>query len=247
MALREEWEKQGNWLFRWRSYLPVIVLALAMAGMGFDFKEPSKIEWVEDSYEVFCMFISFLGLGVRILTVGYKPKGTSGGNTREQEASVLNTTGTYSVVRHPLYLGNCIIWLGISLFFCEWWMVVIISLVFWLYYERIMFAEEEFLRRKFGDEYVEWAAKTPAFIPKFSNWKPWEMEFSWKKVLGKEYAGFFAIIAVFTLLDFLSELFSDGHASLDFSWGLIFISGAMVYVVLRGLKKLTKVFYTENR
>jgi hypothetical protein len=28
MALREDIEKQGNWLFRWRSYLPLLVMPL---------------------------------------------------------------------------------------------------------------------------------------------------------------------------------------------------------------------------
>ena len=64
--------------------------------------------------------------------------------------STLNTSGLYSVVRHPLYLGNYLMWLGVALFSRTWWAPVIVSLVFWLYYERIMFAEEEFLRRQFG-------------------------------------------------------------------------------------------------
>ena len=33
MALREEMEATGNWLFRWRSYLPLALLALLLAGL----------------------------------------------------------------------------------------------------------------------------------------------------------------------------------------------------------------------
>lgn len=36
---------------------------------------------------------------------------------------------------------------------------VIFILVYWLYYERIMFAEEQFLRRKFGEKYDEYSSK----------------------------------------------------------------------------------------
>ena len=245
MPLKEEFEGAGNWLFRWRSYLPLLLIVLALAGMK-DFK-PIRSEWVEESWEFGCMLFSFFGLFIRVLTVGYKPKGTSGGNTREQEADVLNTTGTYSVVRHPLYLGNCIIWIGISLFFCRWWMVLNVVLIFWLYYERIMFAEEEFLRRKFGEAYVEWASRTPAFIPRFRNFRPWESEFSWKKVLGKEYAGFFAIIMAFCALEIIGEYVGKGRFELDAPWKLVLAFGTVLYLTLRVLKKYTGVLTVPDR
>ena len=59
--------------------------------------------------------MSFFGLGIRVFTVGFTPKNTSGRNTAEQIADVLNTSGIYSMVRHPLYVGNFFMWLGIGL------------------------------------------------------------------------------------------------------------------------------------
>jgi len=53
---------------------------------------------LDQVWEILCLAISLLGLGVRIVTVGYVPKGTSGRNTRGQKANVLNTTGMYSLV-----------------------------------------------------------------------------------------------------------------------------------------------------
>ena len=47
-----------------------------------------------------------------------------------------------------------------------------IGLVFWLYYERIMLAEEEFLRARYGKAFDDWAARTPAFLPNFRHWVP---------------------------------------------------------------------------
>ncbi len=58
------------------------------------------------------MVISFFGLALRVIVVGHAPYGTSGRNTREQVADTLNTTGMYSIVRHPLYLANYLIILG---------------------------------------------------------------------------------------------------------------------------------------
>ena len=101
------------------------------------------------------------------MTVGYVPRGTSGRNTRKQVAEVLNTTGMYSVVRHPLYVGNFIMWLGISLFFHLWWFTLLIALIFWVYYEKIMYAEEAFLEEKFGEQFLALGRKNPAFYPSF--------------------------------------------------------------------------------
>jgi protein-S-isoprenylcysteine O-methyltransferase Ste14 len=71
-------------------------------------------------------------------------------------AEVLNTTWMYSLVRNPLYLGNFIIWLGLALFINVWWCTIIVILSFILFYERIIFAEEKFLREKFGKTF-KWA------------------------------------------------------------------------------------------
>ena len=94
-----------------------------------------------------CLAVSLLGLVVRIITVGRAPMGTSGRNTREQVANTLNSTGMYSVVRHPLYLGNYLIMMGFALWPHVWWLAVLTTCFYALYYERIMLAEEAFLRR----------------------------------------------------------------------------------------------------
>ena len=51
---------------------------------------------------------------IRIYTVGTTPAGTSGRNRDKQIAEKLNKTGVYSIIRHPLYLGNLLIWLGVA-------------------------------------------------------------------------------------------------------------------------------------
>ena len=104
--------------------------------------------------------------------MGFVPKDTSQRNTGRPQAAALNTTGLYSLVRHPLYVGNYLMWLGVALFTGAWWAPVIVSLVFWLYYERIMFAEEEFLRRRFGGDYTAWASTVPAFLPRCAGGAP---------------------------------------------------------------------------
>ena len=245
MALSHEFEKVGNWFFQWRSYLPLLLLFLFLLALK-DFSYFTPVKNINRLWELFCLGISSLGLAIRIMTVGYVPRGTSGRNTKKQVADNLNTTGMYSVVRHPLYVGNFLMWLGISLVFHLWWFTLLIALIFWVYYEKIMYAEEEFLKKKFGDQFLAWAEKTPLFIPDFSLWLPPEMPFSIKSALKREYASFFAMIAIFTGLRVLCNLRVDKALSLDLLWTSIFLGSLLFYLTVRFLKKKTH-FLDDDR
>jgi protein-S-isoprenylcysteine O-methyltransferase Ste14 len=140
MALIEEMNKSGNWLFRWRSFLPLVLYVLAASVIWFELDTDNPL--FDKTWAWTCLGISFFGQLIRVVTIGYTPKGTSGRNTKEgQVAEVLNHTGIYSIVRHPLYLGNFFMWLGIIMYVGNWWFTLTSCLLFWLYYERIMFAE----------------------------------------------------------------------------------------------------------
>ena len=248
MALREELEKQGGWLFRWRNYLPLLMLPILLMALrdSGDFERVFG-DTADTFFGGFCIVVSFLGLVIRSMTIGHVPKGTSGRNTRTQKAETLNTTGIYSVVRHPLYFGNFVIFLGIVLYVRVWWFGLIAISAFWLYYERIMFKEEEFLRKKFGESYLEWSEKTPAFLPRFKHWQPPSLSFSFRNVLKREYSGFFGIVASFTFLAILQALFKEGKFEFESGWVLFFLIGLGIYLTLRMLKKKTKIFHVEGR
>ena len=142
-------------------------------------------------------------------------------------------------MRHPLYLGNFFLYLGVMLFAHTWWLTLIYILAFWLYYERIMFAEEGFLRRKFGDEYIVWANSTPAFIPRFRNYRKPDMPFSLRKVLRKEYNGFFAVIIAMFILEVVGDLIVHRKFILEPQWAILVSLGFLVWVTVRVIKKKT--------
>jgi protein-S-isoprenylcysteine O-methyltransferase Ste14 len=248
MAFREELEKQGKWLFRWRSYLPLLILPIVFIALrNSEYLETTFGDTADGIYEGFCLTLSFAGLMIRCMTVGYIPRGTSGRNTKGQKAEHLNTTGMYSIVRHPLYLGNFFIVLGIALFLQAWWLSLIAVLAFFIYYERILFAEEEFLRKKFGESYLNWARKTPVFFPKVKNWRSPSLPFSMRAVLGREYSSFFAIVASFTFLEAAGDLVAESKLELDVSWMIFFSTGLIIYIVLRILKKKTGFLHSAER
>ena len=81
-------------------------------------------------------------------------------------------------------------WIGIVFFTFNWYFVIIVSLLYFLYYERIMFAEERFLERKFGQDYLDWSSNLPAFVPKLSQFKKSYITFSIISVMRREYSGY---------------------------------------------------------
>jgi len=247
MALREEFEQSGNWLFRWRSYVPLVLMLPMLAAMHHpDFLCQDRGGL--DAWALVCLAVSLAGLAIRVVTVGHVPRGTSGRNTHEgQVAEVLNTSGIYSVVRHPLYLGNFVIWVGIAMFCRLWWLTAIFALAFWIYYERIMFAEGEFLRRKFGGAYLAWAEKTPAFLPRLTGWRRPELPFSLRTVLRREYPGLFAICACFFALEAYQRVVIRGEWRPNPLWTGVFIAGLLAFLALRTLKRRTMLLVVDGR
>ncbi|MCJ7777868.1 MAG: isoprenylcysteine carboxylmethyltransferase family protein [Sedimentisphaerales bacterium] len=237
MLLKEKLESTGYTLFRWRGFLPLLTIVFFLIVMR-DFSYPRGKHSLELLWEGICFAVSLFGLAIRVLTVGYVPKGTSGRTTGKPRASVLNSTGMYSVIRHPLYTGNFFIWLGVSMFPRSLFFAIALILLFFLYYERIILAEEKILHEKFGNTFVEWTNRTPILFPGFRNWQKAALPFSLKTTLKREYSAFFAIIAAFTCLETGGDLFYLGRLQFDPVWILIFLTGLCTYVILRTLKKL---------
>jgi protein-S-isoprenylcysteine O-methyltransferase Ste14 len=247
MALQETFEKQGNWLFQRRSFIPLIIVVLGGSWYVYSLycRDILIHSWQVD-FLLLC--IGLLGLCIRILTVGFTPKGTSGRNTGAgQIAEQLNTDGIYSMVRHPLYLGNFFMWLAPVLILSDLWFTLFFCLFYWIYYERIMFAEEQFLRKKFGDIYLDWAKKTPALFPKFSLYKKSDLQFSLKNVLKREYNGFFGLVFIMTLFRVIGFAIITKQFYLDKHWLLIFSIGFIIFILLKMLKKFTKVLNVKGR
>jgi protein-S-isoprenylcysteine O-methyltransferase Ste14 len=246
MGMREEFEATGNWLFRRRGYLPLLLFPLllvaARGSSGLSGNPRLDLAW-----EGGCLILALMGLGLRIATVGFVPRDTSGRNTGGQLAGSLNTRGFYSIVRHPLYLGNYLMWLGVALYPQAWWAPIIVSLVFWLYYERIMFAEEEYLRREFGALYTSWAADTPAFVPRLALWRSPGVRFSLLTVLRREHSSLLALIASLTALEVATDYATTGRLALDPLWGMALAVTTVLCLSVRAVKHRTRLLHVEGR
>lgn len=231
MTVLEQFTATGDVLFRWRSYLPLLLLPLFIATLA------SHQGHLTPLWEASCLAVSLLGLCIRAVVVGTAPHGTSERGTRRPSADSLNITGAYSVVRHPLYVANTLIILGLSLFSATWFLPVIVALASLLYYERIAAREEAFLLEKFGREFTQWAERVPAMVPRFSRYRPPTAGFNLKKAITQECHGLFVIGAGFFLLDTIRHSLDARTFSVDRSWLVVFVSTGVLFATAVFAKK----------
>lgn len=248
MALVHSFEKNGNTLFRFRGQIPVVLFLLAVPAIYFT--DVSCVMKNDEWYYILTgvsIAMSLLGQIIRAIAIGTSNKNTSGRNTQEQVAEALNTKGIYSTVRHPLYLGNYFMWIGIVCFTFNVWFIIIVSLLFWIYYERIMFAEERFLERKFGESYVNWSMGVPAFWPSMKNYQKGNIPFSVRTIMRREYAGVTATTLGFIYVAFLREWFLTKELPTSVNY-IYWTAGALlITLIFRTLKHNTKILYEEDR
>ncbi|MBU0508625.1 isoprenylcysteine carboxylmethyltransferase family protein [bacterium] len=240
--LIHELPRQGEWLFRRRSFVPLLLVPVGIIALLTHPHPSGTPSLLERLYDLFCLFIAFLGLTVRGATSGYASAGSSGRNTRGQIADHLNVTGPYSVVRHPLYLGNILIILGVLLVTQCFFFVLVGVLAYLLFYERIIAVEEKFLEARFGERYLQWAQRTPALLPRLAQWKRAELSFSFRAAVRGEFYGFTAIIAAITVIKSLMASLAMRAFHPDRFWLYLFLGSFLLFLILRHIRKHTSFF-----
>jgi protein-S-isoprenylcysteine O-methyltransferase Ste14 len=85
-----------------------------------------------------------------------------------QKSQSLATSGPYSYVRHPQYVGFILVMFG---FLLQWPTILTLAMfpVLTVMYFKLARTEERDTRAAFGDAYDRYAAEVPGFIPKLSR------------------------------------------------------------------------------
>jgi protein-S-isoprenylcysteine O-methyltransferase Ste14 len=230
----------GELAFRWRSYLPL----LAVAGLSYGaFRVGGPVGAAASAYlrlsVIVGLTLSTLGLALRVYAVAQAPAGTSGRH-RQQYAAELNTFGIYSVVRHPLYLGNMLIWSGVSL--TSGWIPAALASVALggLLFGLIVNHEDRFLRQSFGEQFEEWARVTPAFVPRLVLWRPARRASRWVRAVASEYSTLHSIGALSLLFAALRGWGGQPTVHPSAVWWALAIANAALYLSLRGWRARRK-------
>lgn len=143
----------GATLFRNRSWLPVLFIAVPLLAPG----HMSTAGWIVGT------IVILAGEWVRLAGVA-----AAGTVTRRRSRTVqrLVTYGVFAWVRNPLYVGNFLIWMGFTIISGVYWFLPIAIVIFSIEYSLIVRYEEGVLESIFGAEYLAYRQSTPRWVPR---------------------------------------------------------------------------------
>jgi protein-S-isoprenylcysteine O-methyltransferase Ste14 len=251
LLLADVMVRHGQVSFRNRGLFALILLPpYALALKQSDWLPQQWGDRSHAAWHTICLVVSLSGLALRVLTAGTVPRRTSGRNkAKGQVADSLNTTGVYSVLRNPLYVANFLTVLGVLMLPAVWWMVVLGSCLYWMWYERIILAEESFLRGKFGAEYEAWAQRTPALLPSFRHYRSPSLPFSVKTAIKREYLTLTSLTFWFLLASNAESLVARRPGALFHEFEAIILGSFVLLacLVIRILRQHTRLLHVAGR
>jgi protein-S-isoprenylcysteine O-methyltransferase Ste14 len=144
--------KIGAVLFRNRGWLPVPFVAVPLFAPG----DTSALSWAGG--------LALVAFGETFRLAGVAAAGTST-RRRSREVQRLVTYGIFGWMRNPLYVGNFFAWMGFTVVAGVYWFIPVAALIFALEYGFIVRYEEGVLESIFGQEYLDYKARTPRWFP----------------------------------------------------------------------------------
>jgi protein-S-isoprenylcysteine O-methyltransferase Ste14 len=232
----------GDWFFRRRSFIPLIPIGYLLFSTAQHPLPTGGLLW-HPFWITLSLGLGALGLAIRAAVIGFAPSGTSGRATKFMRADTLSTSGMYSVVRHPLYLGNALLWLGVAAFVGRPISILLTVTFFGICYRHIMRAEEAFLCARFPQRFSVWAQSRPAIIPTArSRWVWPRRRFSIMSVLGRDYSALYGFVLT-TFCVQGARTWSGGEGwQMTTAWYVYIVVGTVIYGVLHVLKRSTTLF-----
>jgi len=156
---------------------------------------------LDGSLDIVGLFIACCGQALRLWAWGANPP-----------VPGFRIYGPYSFVRHPLYVGNFLIGLGLLIVFNAplAYLIVLPSLA--LLYWSVTAEEEERLEKKWGAPYLEYQTQ----VPRFLVWRGGIVEgyqrvpFRWRQALSKEGESICGLAAGAISLEVYEEVLTHG-------------------------------------
>jgi protein-S-isoprenylcysteine O-methyltransferase Ste14 len=99
-------------------------------------------------------------MGIYLAVRGHR---TVFGEVREPPSVI--KSGVFSHIRHPLYLSNILIYLGLIVLTMSLASLILWVIIF-IFYDRISAYEEVQLTERFGEEYSEYTEQVPRWLPR---------------------------------------------------------------------------------
>ena len=184
--------KIGGWLFRHRTSIPVpFALALLLLRLG-----EAPFSW---TLVVGGAILTLAGEAIRLWAVSHIGVIS---RTRSDRLGPLIADGPFGLVRNPLYIGNILLWVGFAITARLLWLAPIVLVLLALEYHAIVRWEEQLLESRRGQEYRDYCARVPRWIPRSfaADSASLPQGFSWRETLFSERGTLIAIALGYGLL-----------------------------------------------
>jgi protein-S-isoprenylcysteine O-methyltransferase Ste14 len=137
--------------FRFRNLLAGLPLLFALSS--------NRWEWEHDwAIWTLAIVLCCIGILIRAWATCYNTYG-------QGEKKELATNGPYAYVRNPLYIGNMLILAGATIASGLAWLLPVVLGWAWLVYHVACMKEEARLLAKYGQDFLDFKARIPAWIP----------------------------------------------------------------------------------
>ena len=168
MGVRQRLRRKQN-IVKSGDRLSIWILFISIA-LGYWLSINALFSRFGNLHSTFVFFIlgfmlAIFGLTVRILSI-YTLKQQFTYTVKKIEDHMLIEKGLYKKIRHPGYLGQLLIFFGLSVAMSNWISILCMVIpVFAGYLNRIV-VEEKFLVQQLGQEYLDYQNRTKRLIPK---------------------------------------------------------------------------------
>lgn len=150
-----------------RVFPPLIPLGVILLGGLLEYLEPIDFGLVDSSSNLrywiggFIISTAILGLGAWAIVVF---RGAGESELPWRPTFQIVQRGPYRFSRNPMYLQLVLLCAGVAVFLTNVWIALLTPVCAWLLQTLAIGPEEEYLKRKFGDEYLAYARRVRRWI-----------------------------------------------------------------------------------
>jgi protein-S-isoprenylcysteine O-methyltransferase Ste14 len=117
-----------------------------------------------DTFFAFGMSLIVMGLMIRIHSILTLKQYFTYSVAKVENHEIIES-GLYKFIRHPGYLGQLIIFIGISTSISNWLSILVMMVPITLGYLYRIKVEEKFMIEQFGEDYLNYQERTKRIIP----------------------------------------------------------------------------------
>jgi len=143
---------------------PAILAGTIALGFALQWLLPAELLANIDINWRIALGIALVFAGVLLAASGRRSLVRLGTNVSPlQPTTVLATGGVYQWTRNPLYTGGTFVMLGIAFVFALDWLVLLIVPSLFILHFGVVRREEQYLERKFGEQYRQYKLQVPRY------------------------------------------------------------------------------------